>query len=78
MCTISPVSSPVITLLAIAEHIASWPSLTVGLAADRIGASLAGIPADLLDLSGVDACEAIEAELIVLSAGWAPPAREAA
>ena len=65
-------------LLAIAEHIASYPCLTVGLAADRLGVDLGGIPIDLLDLTGSDACEAIEAEVIVLSAGWVAPARSAA
>ena len=71
----TPVSS---NLLAIAEHIASWPTLTVGLAADRLGLDLGGIPVDLLDLTGADACEAIEAELLVRAAGWTAPARSAA
>jgi hypothetical protein len=71
MPSVRPVSPLVHNLLAIIEHIASWPCLTVGLAVIRLGLDLAGIPVDLLDLSGSDAVEAIEAEVIVIRAGWA-------
>lgn len=64
-------------LAAIAEHLASWPYLTAARAAEVLGLDLASLPVDLLDLPGALACEAIEAELLVLAAGWAS-AREAA
>lgn len=58
-------------LLATAEHLASYPCLTVQQAADRLGVEVTGWPVDLLDLVGADACEAIEAEAIVHAEGWA-------
>ena len=79
--TVRPPSShvnPTAALLAAAEHLADFPSLTVGEALDALSLSLDGLPADLIDLPGAIACEAIEAELLVLSVGWAPAHREAA
>lgn len=65
-------------LLAAAEHLADFPSLTVGEALDALSLPFAGIPADLIDLPGALACEAIEAELLVLSGCWTSNHREAA
>lgn len=54
-------------LRAVAEMLSIFPFRTVQDALDRLEASSAGIPADLLDLSGSVACEAIEGELLALS-----------
>lgn len=59
-------------LRAVAEMLSLYPYRTVQDALDRLGASSQGIAPDLLDLSGSEACEAIEAEIVVLSSGWAP------
>lgn len=58
-------------LRAVAEMLSLYPYRTVQDALDRLGASSAGIAPDLLDLSGSEACEVIEAEIVVLSSGWA-------
>ena len=54
-------------LRAAAAFLAVYPSQTVLMALDRLGASSAGIPADLLDLQGADAVDALEAEILALS-----------
>lgn len=64
----SPIAS---NLRAAADHLASYPFRTVRDALARLSLPSYGIPADLLWLAGSDACEAIEAELLILSLGWA-------
>ena len=59
-------------LRAAAEMLSLYPYRTVQDALDHLGASSQGIAPDLLDLSGSEACEAIEAEIVVLSSDWAP------
>lgn len=60
-------STVLCNLRAVSAFLAVYPSQTVLMALDRLGASSAGIPADLLDLSGSEACEAIDAEILALS-----------
>ena len=64
-------------LRAIVEVASLYPCRSVLSIADALGLSLVGIAPDLLDLSGSEACDAIEAEILVLSSGWTP-ARSAA
>jgi len=57
----------VCNLRAVSAFLAVYPSQTVLMALDRMGASSAGIPGDLLDLQGADAVDALEAEILALS-----------
>lgn len=44
-----------------------YPSLTIQMVLDRLELPSSAAPEDLLDLQGPDACEALEAELVILS-----------
>lgn len=68
-------STAVDNLRAIAEVASLYPCRSVLSIADALGIEAATLASDLLDLSGSEACEVIEAEIVVLSSGWA---REAA
>lgn len=59
-----------VNLRALCEHLSIYPSQTVQQALDLLGIDLPSV-SDLLDLSGADACEALEAELLIQQQGWA-------
>jgi hypothetical protein len=60
-------STVVCNLRAVSAFLAIYPSQTVLMALDRLGASPEGIAHDLLDLSGADAVDALDAEILALS-----------
>lgn len=65
-------TSPVArNLLATVEQLSLYPLRTVADALTRLNLPLAGVPRDMLTLAGSEACEAIEAEALVLQEGWA-------
>lgn len=64
--TVSP-SLVARNLLAVVDLLSIYPSHTVYTALDRLGLDPSTVPTDLLDLQGADACEAIEAEVVILS-----------
>lgn len=64
---IVPTSIDLDNLRAIIETASLYPSLTIQMVLDRLGLPSSAAPDDLLDLQGPDACEALEAELVILS-----------
>lgn len=62
-----PTSPLVRNLRAVIELICAYPSHTVLTACDRLALDPGPVPADLLDLQGADAVDALEAEILTLS-----------